>query len=104
MSDVLLNCVNTYMWRSPELMQLLIGMSTMRYLPPSGTAGFERSLVSGNRRVPAPPPMMIARDCLARAERLVGVIKGIRRTHVEVASSFCQQRKGGVSCIANFRR
>src|ERR1039457_2795428 len=29
-------------WRS-ELMQLLIGMSTIRYLPPSGTAGFERS-------------------------------------------------------------
>src|SRR5207245_10379007 len=32
----------------------------MRYLPPSGTAGFARSLVNGNKRVPAPPPMMIA--------------------------------------------
>jgi hypothetical protein len=26
-----------------------------------GTAGFERSLVRGKRRVPAPPPMMIAK-------------------------------------------
>src|SRR5688572_1114882 len=49
------------MRRSPELMQLLIGMSTSRYFPASGTAGFERSLVSGNRRDPAPPPMMTAR-------------------------------------------
>src|SRR6266853_3039428 len=49
------------MRRSPELMQFEIGISTMRYFPASGTAGFERSLVSGNRRVPAPPPMMMAR-------------------------------------------
>src|SRR5262249_5410385 len=34
--------------------------STSRYLPPSGTAGLARSLVRGNRRVPAPPPMMTA--------------------------------------------
>src|SRR5256885_1741223 len=32
----------------------------MRYFPPSGTAGFERSFVSGNKRVPAPPPMTMA--------------------------------------------
>src|ERR1700751_380530 len=36
-------------------------MSTKRYLPASGTAGLARSLVKGNNRVPAPPPMMIAR-------------------------------------------
>ncbi len=48
------------MRRRSELMQLLIGMSTSRYLPPSGTAGFERFLVSGKRRVPAPPPMITA--------------------------------------------
>src|ERR1043166_6874373 len=41
------------------LMQLLIGISTRRYFPPSGTAGFARSLVRGKRRVPAPPPIMI---------------------------------------------
>src|SRR5687768_10477217 len=36
-----------------------MGISTIRYLPPMGTAGFDRSFVNGNRRVPAPPPMMI---------------------------------------------
>jgi hypothetical protein len=44
-----------------ELMQLEMGMSTRRYLPPSGTAGFERSSVSGDSRVPAPPPRITAR-------------------------------------------
>src|SRR5664280_1329868 len=39
-------------------MQLEMGISTRRYLPASGTAGLARSLVSGNRRVPCPPPMM----------------------------------------------
>src|ERR1700690_491703 len=45
-------------------MQFEIGMSTSRYLPASGTAGFARSLVSGNRRVPWPPPMMTERTLL----------------------------------------
>jgi hypothetical protein len=31
-------------------------MSTRRYFPPRGTAGFERCCVSGKRREPAPPP------------------------------------------------
>jgi hypothetical protein len=38
-----------------------MGMSTKRYLPASGTAGLARSLVKGNSRVPAPPPMMMER-------------------------------------------
>src|SRR6185312_8934961 len=42
-----------------ELMQLEMGMSTSRYFPASGTAGLARSRVSGNNRVPCPPPMMI---------------------------------------------
>src|SRR6266478_4165328 len=46
------------MRRRSELMQLEMGMSTIRYLPASGTAGLARSLVSGNSRVPWPPPMM----------------------------------------------
>src|ERR1044071_1163709 len=45
-------------------MQFEIGMSTSRYLPARGTAGFARSLVSGNRRVPWPPPMMTERTLL----------------------------------------
>ena len=52
------------MRRKPELMQLEMGMSTSRYLPASGTAGFARSLVSGNSRVPCPPPMMTERTLL----------------------------------------
>src|ERR1051325_2552693 len=46
------------MRRKPELMQLDIGMSTMRDLPPSGTAGLARSLVNGKSREPWPPPMI----------------------------------------------
>src|SRR5437762_11261262 len=57
---MLLNWVSMWIERSPEFRQLLIGISTIRYLPPIGTAGFARSFVSGNNRVPAPPPMMIA--------------------------------------------
>src|SRR5262249_19733142 len=54
--------------RRPEFRQLLIGISTSRYLPPSGTAGLARSLVSGKSLVPAPPPMTIARVfCWRRA-------------------------------------
>ncbi len=44
-----------------ELMQLLMGMSIRRYLPAMGTAGLERSLVSGYSREPRPPPMMTPR-------------------------------------------
>src|ERR1700744_3209295 len=32
----------------------------MRYFPPSGTAGLDRTFVNGNKRVPAPPPITIA--------------------------------------------
>jgi hypothetical protein len=56
-------CVSTKMRSSPELMQLEMGTSTNRYLPANGTAGLARSLVSGKRRVPAPPPMMTAIVC-----------------------------------------
>src|SRR5262249_37655200 len=34
------------------------------YLPASGTAGLERSLVSGKSRLPAPPPIMTASTLL----------------------------------------
>ncbi len=40
--------------------QLEIGMSTRRYFPANGTAGFERSIVRGYSRVPFPPPNTIA--------------------------------------------
>src|SRR5438045_2917015 len=36
-------------------MKLLNTKSMMRYLPPNGTAGLARSVVSGERRVPLPP-------------------------------------------------
>ncbi len=42
-------------------MQFEIGISTMRYFPPKGTAGFERSFVKGNSREPLPPPSTMDR-------------------------------------------
>src|SRR5438067_1100644 len=42
-------------------MQLEMGMSMRRYLPPMGTAGLDRSLVSGYSRLPRPPPRMMLR-------------------------------------------
>ena len=42
-----LYCVSTNMRRTPELMQLEMGMSMSRYLPPMGTAGLERFSVRG---------------------------------------------------------
>ena len=36
-----------------------MGISTKRYLPPNGTAGLQRTLVSGSRRVPRPPPIIM---------------------------------------------
>ena len=41
-------------------MQFETGTSIRRYFPPSGTAGFDRSRVSGNSREPAPPPSITA--------------------------------------------
>src|SRR5215813_7328036 len=61
LSEAELNCVSTNMRITSELMQFEMGTSTRRYLPPSGTAGFERNWVRGNRRLPAPPPRMTAR-------------------------------------------
>jgi hypothetical protein len=39
---------------------LEIGISTKRYLPAIGTAGFDLVVVSGCKRVPAPPPKITA--------------------------------------------
>ena len=44
LSDAELNCVSTKIRRMSACRQLLIGMSISRYLPPIGTAGFERML------------------------------------------------------------
>src|SRR5919108_109702 len=48
------------MRRRSACRQLLIGTSIRRYLPPIGTAGFERCWVRGKSREPCPPPRMIA--------------------------------------------
>ena len=60
LSEAELNCVSTKIRRISACRQLLMGMSMRRYLPPIGTAGFERCSVSGNSRVPWPPPRMRA--------------------------------------------
>ncbi len=58
LSEAELYCVSTKMRWMSELMQFEIGMSTSRYLPPSGTAGFERINVSGKQ----PRPRSAAED------------------------------------------
>lgn len=45
-------------------MQLLIGISTKRYLPAIGTAGLLLALVKGANLVPAPPPNITATTLL----------------------------------------
>src|SRR5258708_29762603 len=72
LSDAELYCVRTNMRKTSELMQFEMGTSTSRYFPPSGTAGFERSRVSGCRRLPAPPPRITASKFFLEAIR-VGV-------------------------------
>ena len=56
------------MRRMPELMQLDSGKSTMRNLPPKGTAGLERQAVRCLRREPRPPARIRAR--VLRVRRL----------------------------------
>jgi len=65
-------------------MQLLTGMSTNRYFPANGTAGFDRSLVSGKSREPAPPPMMME-SVLSEieAEATCIRIKGVRKSELK---------------------
>src|SRR6188508_1844717 len=89
LSDAELNCVRTKMRRMSACRQLLIGMSISRYWPAIGTAGFERSWVSGKRRVPCPPPRMMARTSLftniGRANATSGDSATIQR--------FCRARR-----------
>ena len=44
-----------------ELIQLEIGISTNRYFPAIGTAGFDRVSVNGYNREPCPPPKIMAK-------------------------------------------
>src|SRR4029077_14845192 len=70
LSDAELNCVSTKIRRTSACRQLLIATSTSRYLPPIGTAGLERCCVSGNSRLPWPPPRIIARTSVLTATAL----------------------------------
>src|SRR3989338_5847642 len=55
----------------PELTRFERTKSTIRYFPPNGTAGLERSCVSGCRRSPLPPASTIA------STRRVGAMLGL---------------------------
>ena len=59
-SEAELNCVKTNIRFISELMQFEIGMSTKRYFPAIGTAGFERLSVNGANLEPCPPPRIMA--------------------------------------------
>src|SRR5947209_6848931 len=54
-------CVSTATLYMPELTQLESVKSMMRYLAANGTAGLERSSLKTDKRVPAPPAMIMAR-------------------------------------------
>jgi hypothetical protein len=56
-----LNCVSTNIRLMPEFIQLEMGISTSLYLPAIGTAGLLLLAVNGKRRVPAPPPKIMAK-------------------------------------------
>jgi hypothetical protein len=49
----------------PEFIQFEMGISTKRYLPAMGTAGLLLLAVRGYKRVPAPPPRIMASVFLA---------------------------------------
>ena len=55
-----LNWVKTNILLMSELIQLEIGISTKRYFPAIGTAGFERLSVHGDNPEPCPPPKIMA--------------------------------------------
>ena len=60
-------------------MQLLMGISTKRYLPAIGTAGLLLVDVSGNNLVPAPPPKITASVDFAVWKLLVRLAFGVER-------------------------
>ncbi len=62
-----LYCVTTPTRRMPELMQLDRGKSMIRNLPPNGTAGFARQLVSSRSLLPRPPASINASVFLVSA-------------------------------------
>src|SRR5678815_526398 len=91
LSDAELYCVSTNVRRMSELMQLESAMSTRRYLPPSGTAGFERCCVSGKRRLPAPPPRMTAKSFVSAGmnQSLHGGKELLVRKRSRIRGGFC---------------
>src|ERR1043166_1625924 len=99
LSDAELNCVNTNIRMTSELMQFEIGTSTRRYFPPSGTAGFERCAVSGNKRLPAPPPRITAkRLCLEGMDeaRIFAILSASKRLTVTIRYNLAATRIGRI--------
>ena len=91
LSDAELNCVRTKMRRMSAWRHRLTGTSISRYLPPIGTAGFDRVAVSGKRRVPCPPPRMTASVSL------------IMKPSLRSGLAYCKRAAGGNSA-GGFRR
>src|SRR5215213_4291053 len=93
--DAELYCVSTKILRMSELMQFETGMSMSRYLPPSGTAGFERSSVSGDKRVPAPPPRITA--------RMFGLFGAMAHTFPVYLENFCSEHRPEAPRVSSSR-
>src|SRR5271154_1191300 len=68
------------MEKMPELMRLLRTKSTMRYFPPKGTDGLERSRVRGNKRLPLPP-----------ARTNATILRRILTSSLDVSHSECRR-------------
>ena len=80
-----LYCVQMPMRRIPEFTQFDNAKSMIRNLPPNGSDGFARQLVSSARRLPLPPARMSA-SVLFVGEP-VGAFAGPRRTSASSTSS-----------------
>ena len=65
-----MNCVNTKIRFKLLLIQLLIGISTNRYLPAMGTAGFDLLAVNGDNLEPAPPPKIIETKIVLNIDKI----------------------------------
>jgi hypothetical protein len=75
-------------------MQFDMGMSTSRYFPPNGTAGFALAWVNGNKRVPFPPPRTMANtsDIVLPLFCKSANVPGVAQQMLQSACRFCPDK------------
>src|SRR5690349_3099806 len=65
-----------------------MGMSIRRYFPAIGTAGFERILVNGCKRVPLPPPIITPRTSFMDGMAVLRVMECDGSTYLRVCGYY----------------